>query len=82
MEKNCSLMDKFLKTFNKEYDKLYNDPEYEDQYVDLIDKFDRLLSKDKTFKLLVNIICQYRQDFITSDREAMAFMLTLRKFKL
>lgn len=77
-------LDGFLDIFSKEYDRLYEEDEdylNMDEQDALVEKFDKLITKDKAFKLLVNIFSLFRMDFISSDREAVAFMLALKKYK-
>lgn len=57
------------------YEKLYNDKELENNYQDLVVYFDYLLSHDKGFCEEASKFNKQRKDIMTSDREALAYML-------
>lgn len=67
---------KFLDQFNKEYDFLYNHDNVAG-YNEAVAAFDEFLPTHKEF---VGEFVKYRGDFISSDREAAAFMFTLSIF--
>ena len=66
---------KFLEQFNKEYDFLY-----ENDFVagedEAVAEFDRLI-KNQSFASFVGEFIRFRGDYISSDREAAAFMFAL-----
>lgn len=64
----------FLEKFNKEYDYLYESDAYIAGYNEAVQAFDEFLSTHKEF---VSEFINYRGDFISSDREAAAFMFAL-----
>lgn len=64
----------FLKKFNEEYDFLYEHHDRVAGYRDAVDAFDEFV---KTHREFVGEFVNYRKDFISSDREAAAFMFAL-----
>ena len=65
----------FLDKFNKEYSFLYENKNRVAGYKEAVQAFDAMLtSKHKPF--IIEFV-NFRQDFISSDREAAAFMFTL-----
>lgn len=73
-------MELFSKEFNANYEYLYNSDNDIPQYYELMDMFDMLSGKNEMFTKLVTEFIKYRQDYITSDREAVAFMITLLEY--
>ena len=67
-------IDKFLNQFNKEYNFLYDNNDNVAGFREAVQAFDEFLPDHRDF---VSEFCQYRQDFISSDREAAAFMFAL-----
>ena len=65
-------MEKLLEKFNKEYEFLYDNDDNVCGYDEAVDAFDEDM-KNPRFKKLVQDFVQYRNDFISSDREAAAF---------
>ena len=74
--KNINIVE-FNKEFNREYAFLYNNDGNIAGYNEAINEFDEFL---KTHGSFVGKFAEYRKDFITSDREAVAFMFALEKF--
>ena len=74
------ILSNLLKAFNSEYSFLY-DANARGQYVagqkEAAAEFDERLKNDKPFNELVNNFVAFRQDFISSDREAAAFVFAL-----
>ena len=68
----------FLKQFNKEYDFLYENDNVAG-YEEAVNAFDEFI-KTKTNGNFVGEFAKYRCDFISSDREAAAFMFALETF--
>lgn len=74
-------MENLLNTFNSTYKYLYDQETTENAAViymlenPYIDNFDDNLKTDPDFKNLVSKFNKYRQDIISSDREAAAFMI-------
>lgn len=64
---------KFTRQFEKEYDFLYQNRNVAG-YKEAVDAFDEFL---KTHKVFISEFVKYRNDFISSDREAAAFMFAL-----
>lgn len=65
---------KFAEQFKKEYDYLYNARGYVAGAREAVNAFDKFLTEHKDF---VGEFAKYRGDFISSDREAAAFMFAL-----
>lgn len=64
----------FKEQFDKEYDFLYNNYDRVAGYNEAVDSFDEFASNNKEF---VGEFVLYRGDFVSSDREAAAFMFAL-----
>lgn len=64
----------FLKKFNQEYRFLYDNCDRVAGYCEAVDAFDAFAPQHKVF---VSEFVKYRGDFISSDREAAAFMFAL-----
>lgn len=71
-------MSDFLASFNKNYEMLYDGKITRRKALKALDYFDNSMT-DRQKKLLDNFSI-YRQDFIASDRECEAFVLTLNAF--
>jgi hypothetical protein len=67
----------FSKQFEKEYNFLYKNRNNVAGYKEAVTAFDEFLKKSGDF---VGEFAQYRNDLITSDREAAAFMFALEIF--
>jgi hypothetical protein len=70
-------MNELLKKFGKTYNELYNGT-YKGTTTGLVKRFDELIHTNPDFK---NLVCEFvkaRQDFISSDREAAAFMIAIK----
>lgn len=67
----------FKEKFKQEYEFLYNNDDNVAGYVEAVVTFDELMDKNDSFKTFVGEFAKYRQDFISSDREAAAFMFAL-----
>ena len=65
---------KFLKEFNKQYDFLYNARDNVAGYREALEEGDEFIKKNSEF---VGEFVRYRGDFISSDREVVAFMFAL-----
>ena len=70
---NINIKD-FAKQFNKEYDFLYENNNCVAGYDEAVAAFDEFVSVHGDF---VGEFAKYRGDFISSDREAAAFMFAL-----
>lgn len=66
----------FTEKFNQEYEFLYDNHDRVAGYDEAVDMFDTML-KSENFAAFVGEFGNYRQDFISSDREAAAFMFAL-----
>ena len=69
-------IDRFLEQFNKEYAFLYDNYDRVAGYNEAVDAFDDFI-KDERRAAFVGEFAKYRQDMVTSDREAAAFMFAL-----
>lgn len=67
-------IDRFMYQFNKEYNFLYENDDNVAGYMEALNAFDEFLPEHKDF---VAEFVEYRKDFISSDREAVAFMFAL-----
>lgn len=68
----------FLAKFNEEYDFLYENRDRVAGFDEAVDAFDDYLAKDiGGFRKFVCEFAVFRKDFISSDREAAAFMFAL-----
>jgi hypothetical protein len=67
----------FKERFDNEYDFLYNSKSYVAGYDEAVEAFDNFLQTNKGF---IKEFILYRGDFISSDREAAAFMFTLENY--
>lgn len=68
----------FCKQFKKEYSFLYENNDNVAGYSEAVTAFDDFLKKHNQF---VGEFVKLRGDFISSDREAAAFMFALSKFE-
>ena len=66
----------FYEDFKKEYTFLYDNRDNIAGFSEAVDGFDNFI-KTENGKRLASDFYKYRQDFITSDREAAAFMFAL-----
>lgn len=64
----------FLKEFNKQYDFIYNARDNVAGYREALEAGDKFIEKNPDF---IREFVQYRGDFISSDREVVAFMFAL-----
>lgn len=71
---------KFAKRFGEAYDFLYNG-DYEDtyEYREAVNAFDEMCKNNESFAAFVREYVHFRKDYISSDREAAAFMLALEE---
>jgi hypothetical protein len=69
----------FHKKFVEEYDFLYDNHDNVAGFDEAVDAFDTMIKND-SFKEFVGEFARYRNDYITSDREAAAFMFTMESF--
>lgn len=74
MEFNINIH-KFLEKFSNNYEYLYNNEGIFD-YSEYVNAFDDFVKIHRDF---VGEFAEYRKDYISSDREAAAFMLTLEE---
>ena len=73
MKKTISI-EQFLNQFTKEYAFLYDNYDRVAGYHEAVEAFDEFA---KTHKKFISEFVKYRQDYISSDREAAAFMFAL-----
>lgn len=71
----------FARKCTEEYLFLYDHNDNVAGYSEAVDAFDTLLKYDD-FKSFVGEYCDYIQDFVSSDREAAAFMFTMESMGL
>ena len=69
----------FHEKFVKEYNFLYDHYDNVAGFDEAVDAFDTMIKND-SFKKFVGEFARYRQDIITSDREAAAFIFTMESF--
>lgn len=67
-------MQQFLEKFSQEYEFLYDNDDHVAGYNEAVSAFDEFAAKHKEF---ISKFVGYRGDFISSDREAAAFMFAL-----
>ena len=71
-------INEFAKKFGQEYSFLYENRDCVAGFREAVDAFDEYLAKDVGgFKKFVGEFVDFRKDFISSDREAAAFMFAL-----
>lgn len=73
MKKSVSI-EKFLRKFQKEYKFLYDNYDNVAGFRDAVKEFDFRIHHDIGFSRMVQEFARYRKDFISSDREAAAYM--------
>ena len=73
---NVNIQD-FQKRFSDEYDFLYDHDDNVAGYDEAVEAFDDLLESNENFQMFVSDFCAFRNDPISSDREAGAFMFAL-----
>lgn len=67
-------IERFTKQFNKEYKFLYDNDDYVAGYREAVEAFDNFVAEHAEF---VGEFVDYRRDFVSSDREAAAFMFAM-----
>lgn len=67
----------FLKQFRKEYNFLYEHRDNVAGYREAVRAFDETCEKSESFRAFVREFNEFREDLITSNREAAAFMFAL-----
>ena len=67
---------KFMRQFNKEYDFLYEHRDRVAGYEEALAAFDSAI-ENKNFAAFVGEFVKFRGDYVSSDREAAAFMFAL-----
>ena len=72
-------LEKLMFEFGEEYEYLYNVDAYVAGYDEAVDFFDNAMEDDAEVKKLVIDFVKYRQDAISSDREAAAFVFACDK---
>ena len=72
----------FSKKFRAEYNFLYDNYDRVAGYSEAVDEFDARMDSSENFKKFVGEFCNYRGDFISSDREAAAFMFAMESMGL
>ena len=76
MEINVNIH-KFIEQFGNEYEFLYNHHDRVAGYDEAVFEFDRLMETNDSFAQFVKAFVEFRQDYVSSDREAAAFMFAL-----
>lgn len=76
MQKTSISIDRFLEQFNKEYAFLYDNRDRVAGYEEAVNAFDMFIL-DAQHAAFVGEFANYRNDMVTSDREAAAFMFAL-----
>lgn len=67
---------KFVEQFNKEYEFLYDNNDMVAGYNEALEEGDKFITEHSDF---VGEFVKYRGDFISSDREVVAFMFALNE---
>ena len=67
-------IEKFHKKFREEYQFLYDNYDRVAGYNEAVAEFDYRMNNDPAFNRMASEFAKYRQDYITSDREAAAYM--------
>lgn len=75
-------IEQFDKEFETEYGFLYDNRDNVAGYTEALDEFDYLIKNAENFKAFVKEFVKYHGDYISSDREAVAFMFALEKYIL
>ena len=70
---------KFAEKYADSYDWLYEQDTTGEATREYAEAFDTLMGRSKSFKAFVQAFVEYRKDFISSDREAAAFILTMER---
>jgi hypothetical protein len=70
-----------LRAFNKQYDFIYNNKDNVSGYREALQWFDNNSNKQE-YKYLVDALVKQRQDYISSDREAVAFAFALESLNI
>ena len=73
---------KFNEKFGAEYSFLYDNDDNVAGYGEAVEAFDEKVASDEAFKKFVGEFVTWRMDFISSDREAAAFMFACESFGL
>lgn len=81
MTKTMVNMPELLKRFHEEYSFLYDSRDRVAGYFDDVNAFDEGLESAR-FRNLVEDFIEYRRDFISSDREAAAFIRALNSLQI
>lgn len=76
------IIDRVLKDFHKNYDKLYKDDKLDAQGGDLVKKFDKDMKESSEFKEFVREVVKQRGDVFSSDREVKALMMAANEYGL
>ena len=66
-----------LDQFNKNYDFLYNSKAYVAGYDEALDYFDNTVRKNTVLSDILCKFVEFRSDFLSSDRECVAFVFSL-----
>ena len=72
----------FLSQFRKEYNFLYDNYDRVAGYSEAVEEFDARMASSENFRNFVGEFSSYRGDFISSDREAAAFMFAMESMGL
>lgn len=80
MEKKFNIH-KFSEKFKKEYNFLYEHGNVAG-YDEAVNEFDKMMQNNDSFSKFVCDFVKYRGDYISSDREAAAFMFALESMEM
>lgn len=72
----------FAERFSSNYSFLYDNNDNVAGYEEAVNAFDAMIQKSEQFKKFVGEFVKFRGDFISSDREAGAFMFALEEMGL
>lgn len=76
METVTAVLPELLERFNAEYDRLYKAQDRVSGFREAVTSFDAK-NLENAFSELIRAFCEARSDYITSDREATAFVFAL-----
>lgn len=74
-----SIMKEFISHFCDEYDYLYDNDDRVDGFTKAVEAFDYYIENSEHFQSFVAYFNEMRHDFISSDREAAAFIFAFGK---
>lgn len=78
-----STLEKEFKNFEKSYDKIYNflckNNDNIPNYKALLDEYERRVEKDIVYQSFLSAFASFRDDYLISNRECIAFTIAYNK---